>query len=114
MGNSDVARRTKHALSLSNVDFVKADVRSLTKERYGSFDIVLCLGILYHLDSPSIFDLVHNVSDVCRDFAVFETHVASAPVTSYPWREWRYWGETFREHAPGATHVENYGARSLS
>jgi len=102
----EIARRTKNALSLSNVTFVQDDVRNLNEAKYGSFDIVLCLGILYHLDSPSLFELVDNVSKVCRDFAVFETHVAGAPVTSYPWRDRQYWGETFREHAPGATDVE--------
>jgi len=36
----------KDALSLSNVDFVQDDVRNLSKAKYGSFDVVLCLGIL--------------------------------------------------------------------
>lgn len=102
----DLAKRAKEAAALSNLAFVKDDVRNLSVEKYGSFDIVLCLGILYHLDSPSVFELVQHVSDVCRDFAVFETHVARGPVTSYPWRGRNYAGETFREHAAGATDEE--------
>ena len=55
--NIEKARFSKRALGLDNLELIHGDVRDLSRERHGSFDIVLCLGILYHLDrrtfSPS-------------------------------------------------------------
>ncbi|MGH9196921.1 MAG: class I SAM-dependent methyltransferase [Acidimicrobiia bacterium] len=97
------ARGHKRDLSLSNVEFVKDDVRNLSKEKYGEFDIVLCLGILYHLDAPDVFDFLNSVADVCRDFAIIETHFAGTPAVSREWRDKRYSGESHPEHAAGTT-----------
>ena len=88
------AHRLKQDASLSNVEFVQDDVRNLSKEKYGEFDIVLCLGILYHLDAPDVFDFVSKVAEVCREFAIFETHFARTPALSHEWQGNRYWGRT--------------------
>ena len=80
------ARRTKQDTSLSSVEFVQDDVRNLSKEKYGEFDIVLCLGILYHLDAPDVFDFLDRVFEVCRDFAIIETHFATTPAVMRKWR----------------------------
>lgn len=58
------AQFAKDALSLSNLELVRDDVRNLSRERYGEFDVVLCLGILYHLDAPDAMELVKNVCEV--------------------------------------------------
>lgn len=107
------ARRAKQELSLSNVEFVQDDVRNLSREKYGEFDIVLCLGILYHLDAPDVFEFVNRVFEVCRDFAVIETHFAPAPTLSHEWRGRRYWGVSTFEHPANATaedKLKNLGA----
>ncbi len=97
------ANLNKQNAGLFNVEFVQDDVRNLSKEKYGEFDIVLCLGILYHLDAPAVFDFVGQVAEVCRDFAVFETHIAKTPVLSYEWKGKYYWGESTLEHPDGAS-----------
>ena len=97
------ARRLKQDAALSNVEFVQDDVRNLSKEKYGEFDVVLCLGILYHLDAPDVFDFVNRVAQVCRDFAIIETHFAGTPALSHEWRGKRYWGVSSTEHPDGAT-----------
>lgn len=107
------ARRQVQESSLTNVEFVSDDVRNLSKDKYGEFDIVLCLGILYHLDAPDVFEFVERVSEVCLDFAVVETHITGAPVLSHDWRGNRYWGASTYEHAPGAStdeKLKNLGA----
>jgi SAM-dependent methyltransferase len=109
-----LAHRGKQEASLSNVEFVQDDVRNLSRERYGEFDIVLCLGILYHLDAPDVFDLVHQVAEVCRDFAIVETHIATAPSLSREWRGRRYWGLSAHEHAADATREEKLKALGAS
>lgn len=100
----DVARRAKASASLSNVAFVQDDVRNLSKEKYGEFDIVLCLGLLYHLDAPDVFAFVNSVAEVCRNLAVIETHFVQTPAPhSHEWRGNRYWGRAHDEHSAGAT-----------
>ena len=42
----------KEHFALPNLEFRRDDVKNFTRENYGSFDIVLALGILYHLDEP--------------------------------------------------------------
>jgi tRNA (mo5U34)-methyltransferase len=40
------------ALEYDNLEFRNVDVYDLTKESVGTFDVVLCFGILYHLEDP--------------------------------------------------------------
>ncbi len=42
----------KEHFELSNLEFRRDDVKNFTRKSYGTFDIVLALGILYHLDEP--------------------------------------------------------------
>jgi SAM-dependent methyltransferase len=100
------ARRAKQDAALPNVEFVQDDVRNLSKERYGEFDIVLCLGILYHLSAPDVFGFLDRVFEVCRDFVIIETHFATRPRVMHEWRGKRYWGKSVFEHAVGATREE--------
>jgi Methyltransferase domain len=107
------ARHMARKSSYSNVEFVRDDVRNLSREKYGEFDIVLCLGILYHLDAPDVFEFMAKISEVCRDFAVFETRLATAPDVSHEWREQQYWGVSAYEHPPGTSaedKLKNLGA----
>lgn len=43
----------KTNLRLTNLNFIKDDVRNIAN--YGKFDIVLCYGLLYHLNDPASF-----------------------------------------------------------
>lgn len=107
------ARRAQRDLALPNVEFVQDDVRNLSRERYGEFDIVLCLGILYHLDAPDVFDFVGRVAEVCREFAVIETHFTTGSTVSHCWRGMHYQGRPAAEHPPDAApedKLKNLGA----
>src|SRR6266566_3867908 len=42
--NIEKARFAKQMLQLDNLDFAQDDVRNLSVEKYGRFDVVLCLG----------------------------------------------------------------------
>src|SRR3989442_14143808 len=53
--NIEKARFAKDALALENIRFVQDNVRNLSVQKYGYFDVVLCLGILYHLHVPDVF-----------------------------------------------------------
>ena len=66
----------------SRVTYVVENVYQLTPEKYGVFDIVLFLGVLYHLRNPLLaFDQVRKVAK--PDGLLFvETHVTTHPVLS--------------------------------
>jgi len=104
------ARFAKQVLSLDNVKFIQDDVRNLSKEKYGTFDVVLCLGILYHLDAPDVFTFVENISNVCRGVAVIDTHVSPKPEKSHIWREKELWGRAYTEHDAGSSPEERQKA----
>jgi hypothetical protein len=109
--NIEKARFAKDLLGLEKLEFVQDDVRNLSVEKYGHFDVVLCLGILYHLDMPDVLTFLERIGEVCRGLAVIDTHVSLAPEKSYPHGGRTYSGRVFKEHEVNATSEER--ARKL-
>lgn len=97
------ARFAQDALALRNITFVQDDVRNLSVEKYGRFDVVLCLGILYHLDAPDVFQFVERVSGVCERLAIIDTHVGISPNECHNYQGHEYHGWSYTEHTPGST-----------
>ena len=62
----------KSNLKLPNLNFVKDDVRNLSN--YGKFDIVLCYGLLYHLNDPAKF--INTMSNCTNKMLLLNTHFA--------------------------------------
>jgi 2-polyprenyl-3-methyl-5-hydroxy-6-metoxy-1,4-benzoquinol methylase len=94
------ARFVKQALSLDNLEFYQDDIRNLSAEKYGKFDVVLCLGILYHLDAPDIFQFIEKIGEVCEGITIIDTHVSLSARKSYVYKNNKYWGKNYREHLP--------------
>jgi tRNA (mo5U34)-methyltransferase len=62
-----------HELLRSHVTYSVGSVYDLSPETHGTFDVVLFLGVLYHLRHPLLaLDKIHSV---CREFAFVESHV---------------------------------------
>ena len=57
----------------SEVEFVQENVYELSEERYGGFDLVLFLGVIYHLRDPML--ALDRIWDVCRGRLIVETQV---------------------------------------
>jgi hypothetical protein len=57
------------------------DVRDLSATRHGTFDVTLCLGILYHLDAADALRLLAAMREVTKRFAVVDTHIGDSDVT---------------------------------
>lgn len=55
----------------SAVRFEQANASVLSEERFGRFDLVLCLGLLYHLRAP--LDLLDRIRSVCDEGLWLET-----------------------------------------
>lgn len=104
--NLEKARFAARTLSLSNIGFYRDDVRNLSEEKYGTFDVVLCLGILYHLDAPDVFTFLEKVFAVCRRVAIIDTATSPYPEQSFLYKGKKYLGKKVREHAPNATAEE--------
>ena len=65
--------RTARELRGSKIEFVLSDIYHLTPERLGRFDIVLCLGVLYHLKHPLLG--LERVCALSSDMAFIESFV---------------------------------------
>jgi tRNA (mo5U34)-methyltransferase len=65
----DLAR---DALALE-VEDMDIDVMEITPERIGQFDVVLFLGVFYHLKNP--FLALESISKVCKEVLVLESHL---------------------------------------
>ena len=99
--NIEKARFAKEVLQLDNLDLVRDDVRNLSAEKYGRFDVVLCLGILYHLDAPDVFPFIERLSEVCSRICVVDTRIALSPKAQYNYRGRICSGIKGHEHGPG-------------
>jgi SAM-dependent methyltransferase len=64
----------KEHFGLPNLTFRQADVKTFTVESFGSFDVVLALGILYHLDDPAAW--LDQVARATRGVLFVDTHYA--------------------------------------
>ena len=64
----------RSVLDIPSLTFIKDDAMKVTKQKYGSFDVVLALGLLYHFDNP--FRFLENMSKLCDGFMVIDTLVA--------------------------------------
>jgi len=98
---AEKVRFVKQVLSLDNLDVVQDDVRNLSVEKHGEFDVVLCLGILYHLGAPDVFSFAARLSEVCRKICVIDTRVELRPKTQYLSDGETYLGSWGEEHWPG-------------
>jgi len=92
------ARFTKDALLLDNIELTRDDVRNLSKETHGLFDIILCLGILYHLDAPDVLLLARRMFEVCERAVIIDTHISFDDAASYSADGHTYWGQYVVEH----------------
>lgn len=98
--NVEKARFVKEVLGIENITFFQDDVRNLSREKYGSFDVVLCIGIFYHLDAPDVFRFMESIGEVCRGFAIVDTHVSFSGESCCKYGDKEYWGRFYKEHDP--------------
>ncbi len=103
--NLEKARFAARTLGLE-VDFRQGDVRDLDRASHGEFDVVLCLGILYHLDHPDVFGFVEQMASVCRRALVVDTHVALEDEDEQKYAGKLYRGHSLFEHEPSSTEEE--------
>jgi tRNA (mo5U34)-methyltransferase len=68
-----------HHLRGSNVEYRVSSVYDLAPEVHGVFDVVLFMGVLYHLRHPLLG--IEKIHEVCKEYAFVETHVLDTAFT---------------------------------
>lgn len=96
------ARYVKDYLRLDRLTLCQDDVRNLSLEKYGQFDLVICSGILYHLDAPDVFHLVRRIFEVCTRLAIIDTQIALLPQVEVTFENEVYHGLWYTEHEESA------------
>lgn len=81
----ELARRVFH----SKVEDMDIDVMDISPEKVGMFDLVLFLGILYHMQHPLL--ALEKLFSVTQGQAIVETHV---DLLDCEWPAMRYYPET--------------------
>lgn len=61
----------------SKYDFVLGNIFDMDLEQFGSFDIVLCLGLIYHVNKH--MELIEQMSRVNKDILLIDTNLSRAP-----------------------------------
>ncbi len=61
---------------LPNLSFILGDVKNFNAATFGMFDVVLALGILYHLDKP--VESLRQIAGATRRLIVIDSHFAPA------------------------------------
>lgn len=110
---SEGAKAAKR-IGLNNLSFEQADVRNVNVGSHGSVDVVLFLGILYHLDQRDIFPVLKNIYEMCRQFVVIDTHVALHGLIEIELNGQAYQGKHFVEHANDDPEVVRRGRLQAS
>lgn len=104
-GHVAKARFAGEVLGLDRLTVIHEDIRRLGPLELGTFDVVLCLGVLYHLGAEDALALARDVAAHCTRFAVIETQVGLTDTSQVTLGGHTYHGRSYREdlRAAGAS-----------
>ena len=105
------AEFAKKVFAPGNARFVHGDVRKISTQMWGVFDVTLCLGILYHLEREAMLPFFKALSEVTSHLLIIDTHVDNpASVARYKLGEssdieQKYFGRMHYEHPERPFHI---------
>jgi 2-polyprenyl-3-methyl-5-hydroxy-6-metoxy-1,4-benzoquinol methylase len=88
----------KEVLNLNNLKFDQADVRNISVEKYGTFDVIICSGLLYHLTAADAIGLISKMYDLTNKIVIIDTHIALKSKKLFLNGNDKYWGLSYHEH----------------
>lgn len=94
----DEGRACADRHGLANVQFLQRDVRRLTRDELGQFDVIYVLGLLYHFDETELLPVLENVRAMCKHLLLIDTLISVDTPDAFDWRGERYFGQRCREH----------------
>lgn len=89
----------KECYGLDHLEFRLDDVRNLSREAYGTFDAIICCGLLYHLRAPEAVRLVGRLYEMAERAVIIDTPVALEARDRYLDDGIECRGMLYREHA---------------
>ncbi|MEA2333263.1 MAG: hypothetical protein QOH58_3401 [Thermoleophilaceae bacterium] len=110
--NADAIRSLRDRRGLA-FEVLEADVRALDWDALGEFHVIVCSGLLYHLELADVLALVRKAR-AASPLLLVDTEVAWGPVEQRSAGGRSYAGMPFAEHDPGSTPAEREGARLAS
>lgn len=78
--NGAKAQFVQRLLSIRNVQFVQANLESTNLRSFGTFDVVFCAGLLYHLPRP--WELIEQIGQVSKNIFLSTHYVADDRATT--------------------------------
>lgn len=81
--NIDKARFVAKCLALENVDIGVGNAYDLSPDSFGTFDLCLCLGLLYHVEDPMY--VLRRLRSVTRELCVIDTQVTQDTPVAFGW-----------------------------
>ncbi len=100
------ARYAKEQMGLHKLTLVQDDVRNISVEKYGHFDVIICAGLIYHLDVPDVFAFTERMAEMCTRLTIIESQMSLQDHDRVEYKGQPYWGLWYQEHAPDATPEE--------
>lgn len=82
------ARLIAEAKALSNVAIVQSDVHHLPYDTLGTHDLVLCFGLIYHLEDP--VGALRAAKRLCQGTCIVETQVVPNLSGPVDWGSYRF------------------------
>jgi predicted RNA methylase len=89
---------TNHLGLADRVDWQLGDARDLRVDQHGRFDVVMCLGLLYHLDGPDLLPFLQRMAECCSGITIIDTHVSVTPADTITSDKQTYHGRWYAEH----------------
>jgi len=103
------------ALGLSdNTNWTVGDARHLSVADHGTFDVVMCLGLLYHLDGDDQLPFLQRLADSTDGVTIIDTHVSTRPVSTISYGDKEYSGRWYHEHDASVSMKERMRATRSS
>lgn len=78
-------------------------------EQLQKFDLIICSGLLYHLDAMDILPLLRNMREACKKDAlvIIDSNIAPHPIKNFTKKdEPTLWGCEWSEHDPNTSTAE--------
>jgi 2-polyprenyl-3-methyl-5-hydroxy-6-metoxy-1,4-benzoquinol methylase len=94
------------ALGLNNATFYEDDVNNLSPDVYGTFDIIICSGILYHLRGEDAYSLIRKMRDCCTGITIVDTYIAAHPDKTMTINGKSVTGAVYTEHDTNTSREE--------
>lgn len=87
------------ALGLANLEVVHRDARTITSSDLGTFDVILCLGLLSYLPADDLMPFLSTLAAMCEHQAIVETQVSLYRQRALRVGGRTYHGQGFREES---------------